>query len=55
MNESGKLHIVLIDEVDMNNVGSKIVENHTTVIDIDLSYLSEFENVKFIICIRNRR
>ena len=51
MNQSGKTHIILIDEVDLKNVLSRELskENH---LELDLSYISEYENIHFIFCLR---
>lgn len=52
LNDSYKVHIILMDEVELKNVTSIISENDVTYADVDLSYVAEFENVKFIICLR---
>ena len=53
LNESGKSHIILMDEVDLNNVVASVKsKENLTYLDIDLSYLAEFENVRFILCLR---
>ena len=52
LNDSYKVHIILMDEVELKNVTSIISENDATYADVDLSYVAEFENVKFIICLR---
>ena len=39
LNESGKVHIILMDEVELQCVAS--IKND---VDVDLSYLAEFEN-----------
>ena len=53
LNQSGKTHIILMDEVDLKNVASKKPsETDRNVLDVDLSYLGEYENVHFIFCLR---
>ena len=52
LNESGKVHIILMDEVDLKNVASIKSHGGTPYLDVDLSYLAQFENVKFIMCLR---
>ena len=51
INQSGKTHIILIDEVDLKYVISQdgIKENY---LELDLSYISEYENIHFIFCLR---
>ena len=51
LNQSGKTHIILIDEVDLKNVilQDSIKEKN---LELDLSYISEYENVHFILCLR---
>ena len=51
LNQSGKTHIILIDEVDLRNVTSK-ESNEQKNLEIDLSYTSEYKNVHFIFCLR---
>lgn len=52
LNESGKVHIILMDEVELQNVASIKSQNGLPYVDVDLSYLEEYENVKFIICLK---
>ena len=51
INQSGKTHIIFVDEVDLKNVISQkaIKENN---LELDLSYISEYENIHFIFCLR---
>ena len=52
LNQSGKTHIILIDEVDLSNVTSQGKSVKGTNLELDLSYISEYENVHFIFCFR---
>ena len=52
LNQSGKTHIILIDEVDLRNVTSKEEPIKQNNLELDLSYISEYENVHFIFCLR---
>ena len=52
LNQSNKTHIILIDEVDLKNVISNSPEKYRNVLDVDLSYVTEYENVHFIFCLR---
>ena len=52
LNQSGKTHIILIDEVDLRNVTSQDESIQRNDLELDLSYTSEFENVHFIFCLR---
>ena len=52
LNQSGKTHIILIDEVDLRNVTSKDESIERNNLELDLSYISEYENVHFIFCLR---
>ena len=48
LNTDGKQHIVLLDEVDLEGE----FEESTRDLKVDLSYLAEYINVHFIICLR---
>ena len=55
LNTSGKTHIILIDEVDLNIVTTKEEskeERNKNYLELDLSYISEYENVHFIVALR---
>ena len=55
LNQSGTFHIILIDEVDLNNVvaeESLYEYSFDNKVKIDLSYVAEFQNVHFIMCLR---
>ena len=55
LNMSGKTHIILMDEVDLKNVTvqkESTKERNKNNIELDLSYLSEYENVHFILSLR---
>ena len=52
LNQSGKTHIILIDEVDLMNVISQEESMEKNNIEVDLSYISEYENVHFVFCFR---
>ena len=39
-------------KVELQNVASIKSQNGLPYVDVDLSYLEEFENVKFIICLK---
>ena len=53
--QSNETNIILLDEVDLKNV---TLNDESTALDegnnleLDLSYLSEYENIHFIICLR---
>ena len=52
---SGKTHIILMDEVDLKNILVKeepTEERNHNHFEVDLSYISEYENVHFIVSIR---
>jgi hypothetical protein len=51
MNQSGKTHVILFDEVNLKNVLSQdsSIENN---LEVDLSYISEYKNIHFIFCLR---
>ena len=52
LNQSGKTHIILIDEVDLRNVTLQGESIKGDNLELDLSYTSEYENVHFIFCLR---
>ena len=55
LNMSGKTHIILVDEVDLNIVTTKEEskeERNKNNLELDLSYISEYENVHFIVALR---
>ena len=52
LNQSGKIHIILIDEVDLRNVISQEESMKRNTLEIDLSYISEYKNVHFVFCLR---
>ena len=51
LNQSGKTHIILIEEVELKNIISPkhIEDKH---LELDLAYISEYENIHFIFCLR---
>ena len=44
----------MIDELDMNYACGRTTKDGNEVIDADFSYLAEYENVHFILCLRPR-
>ena len=52
-NQDGNTHIIFIDEINLNNVTSNSSRsNLRNVLEIDLSFISKFENVHFVLCLR---
>ena len=48
LNRDGKKHIVLLDEVDLTGKFEESIGD----LELDLSYLSDYTNIHFIICLR---
>ena len=51
MDQSGKTHIIIIEEVDLKNVTSQEAIKGNNL-EVDLGYLSEYQNIHFIFCLR---
>ena len=51
LNESGKVHIILMDEVDLKIVTATGSTTFDDNCEIDLSCISEYQNVHFVFCI----
>ena len=54
LNESGMHHIMLVDEVDLKHIPSKVTTDSDgdKILEIDLSFVAEFTNVHFVFCLR---
>ena len=65
LNQDGKTYIILIDEVNLKNVlhlenfnaEEKEIEKSSTImekyVEVDLSFVAEFQNIHFIFCLRS--
>ena len=53
LNLDGKIHIILMDEVDLKNVMPSEKSTLKNNLEIDLSFVGEFHNVHFIFCLRS--
>ena len=52
-NQSGKTHIIFMDEINLNNMISENSNDKLrNVLEVDLSFISKFENVYFVLCLR---
>ena len=52
-NQTGKTHIIFMDEIRLDNVTSN--SHQRNVLEVDLSFISEFENVHFVLCLKPMR
>ena len=47
-----KNYIIMIDELDMDYACGSVLKDGKKAIEVDFSYLAEYENVHFILCLR---
>ena len=52
MKKFNKTAIIMIDEVSLNHACRKTTENGKTFFHVDFSYLTQYDNIHFVICMR---
>ena len=52
MKKFNKTSIIMIDEVNLNYTCRKTTENGKTSYHVDFSYLTQYDNIHFVICMR---
>ena len=52
MKEFNKTSIIMLDEVPLRLASKRTTKNGKTSFDVDFSYLANYDNVHFVICIR---